>query len=121
MIGTALGFFAAGLCHVASDTEDVKRATHNEPPQAWRSILTTASRRWIKGGTLGLHRPMFSGYQTDLALIETMRSAFQKVCEALLLKCDVDDSMTEIIVSKIVAAAKAGEGDAERLATTVIE
>jgi transposase len=51
----------------------------------------------------------FSKHQIDPAHIEAMRSAFQKACDALLLKCDVDDPMTEIIVNKIVALAKAGE------------
>jgi hypothetical protein len=49
-----------------------------------------------------------------------MRSAFQKACDALLLKCDVDDPITEIIVNKIVALAKAGEHDANRLAELVV-
>jgi len=48
-----------------------------------------------------------------------MRSGFYKVCDALLLKCDSDDPMTEIIVKKIVALAKTGEGDADRLAAGV--
>jgi hypothetical protein len=51
----------------------------------------------------------FSQYHIDPAHIEAMRSAFQKVCDALQLKCEVGDPMTEIIVNKIVAAAKAGE------------
>jgi hypothetical protein len=62
----------------------------------------------------------FSKHQIDPAHIEAMRSAFQKACDALLLKCDVDDPMTEIIVNKIVALAKAGEHDANRLAELVL-
>jgi hypothetical protein len=49
-----------------------------------------------------------------------MHSAFHRVCDALLLKCDVDDPMTAIIVNKIVALAKAGEHDADRLAELVL-
>jgi hypothetical protein len=62
----------------------------------------------------------FSKHQIDPSHIEAMRSAFQKACDALLLKCDVDDPMTEIIVNKIVALAKAGEHDANRLAELVL-
>ena len=49
-----------------------------------------------------------------------MRAAFYKVCDALLLNGDVDDPMTEIVVKKIVALAKAGEHDAERLTQNVL-
>jgi hypothetical protein len=49
-----------------------------------------------------------------------MRAAFDKVCKALLLKCDTDDPMTEIIANKIVGLAKAGEHDANRLAELVL-
>jgi hypothetical protein len=40
--------------------------------------------------------------------------------EALLLKCDKEDPMTEVIVSKIVTAAKTGEHDTDRLAVLVL-
>jgi hypothetical protein len=62
----------------------------------------------------------FSQYHVEPAHIEAMRSAFQKVCEVLLLKCDREDPMTEVIVSKIVAAANAGEHDTHRLAVQVL-
>jgi hypothetical protein len=63
----------------------------------------------------------FSQHQAvDPALMVEMRTAFQKVCEALLLKGDRDDPMTDIIVNKIVAAAKAGEHDGDRLAAGVL-
>jgi hypothetical protein len=52
--------------------------------------------------------------------IEAMRAAFHKVCDALLLNVDVDDPMTEVVVDKIVALAKAGEHDADRLAEHVL-
>jgi hypothetical protein len=50
-----------------------------------------------------------------------MRTAFRKVCDALWLKCDKDDPMTEVIVTKIVALAKAGEHDADRLTARVLD
>jgi hypothetical protein len=62
----------------------------------------------------------FGKHQVDPLHIEAMRSAFKHVCDALLLRCDVDDPMTEIIASKIVALAKAGEHDANRLAELVL-
>jgi hypothetical protein len=62
----------------------------------------------------------FSKHQIDPAHIEAMRSAFQRVRDALLLKCDSDDPMTEIIVNQIVALANAGEHDADRLAEFVL-
>jgi hypothetical protein len=52
--------------------------------------------------------------------MEAMRSAFYKVCDALLLRGDFDDPMTEIIANKIVALAKAGEHDANRLVELVL-
>ena len=62
----------------------------------------------------------FSKHQIEPARIEAMRSAFQRVCDALLLKGEVDDPITEIIVTKIVALATAGEHDAHRLAELVL-
>jgi len=43
-----------------------------------------------------------------------------RVCDALQLKCESEDSMTEIIVTKIVALWKVGEHDADRLANKVL-
>jgi hypothetical protein len=62
----------------------------------------------------------FSKHHIEPAHIEAMRSAFHKVCDALLLKGDVDDPMTEIVANQIVAFAKAGEHDAERLVGLVL-
>jgi hypothetical protein len=62
----------------------------------------------------------FSKHHIDPAHIEAMRAAFQRVCDILQLKCDKDDPMTEVIVNKIVALAKAGEHDADRLASKVL-
>jgi hypothetical protein len=57
----------------------------------------------------------FSKYDVDPDHIEAMRSAFKRVCDTLQLDCDADDPMTEIVVSRIVELAKAGEHDPERL------
>ena len=62
----------------------------------------------------------FSQYHVEPAHVEAMRSAFQRVCEVLLLKCDKEDPMTEVIVRKIIRAAKAGEHDTDRLAVLVL-
>jgi hypothetical protein len=53
--------------------------------------------------------------------MEAMRSAVQKVCEALLLKYDAYDPIKVIIVDKIIALANAGEHDADRLASKVLK
>jgi hypothetical protein len=63
----------------------------------------------------------FSKHQFDPAHNEAIRSAFHKICDALLLNCDVDDPMTEIIADKIVALSNAGEHDANRLAELVLK
>jgi hypothetical protein len=62
----------------------------------------------------------FSKHHVEPEHMEAMRAAFNKVCDALSLKCDVGDPMTEVIVTKIVARAKTGEHDANRLAELVL-
>jgi hypothetical protein len=62
----------------------------------------------------------FSKYAIDPEHIKEMRAAFNKVCDALLLKCDANDPMTEIIVTKIVALGKAGKHNADALAELVL-
>ena len=57
----------------------------------------------------------FSKYHVEPEQMEAIRAAFYRVCDALLLKGDVDDPITEIIVNKIVALSKTGEHDADRL------
>jgi hypothetical protein len=49
-----------------------------------------------------------------------MRRAFQKVCHALRINGDVNDPMTELIVTKIVGLAKAGDYDPDRLCSKVL-
>jgi hypothetical protein len=54
----------------------------------------------------------FSRYSTvDPSLMEAMRAAFYRVCEVLQLSCDREDPLTEVVVTKIVELAKAGERD----------
>jgi hypothetical protein len=49
-----------------------------------------------------------------------MRLAFQKVCEALELDSKPGEPMTELVVTKIIEHAKAGEIDPERLCRQVL-
>jgi hypothetical protein len=62
----------------------------------------------------------FSQYDIDPTRIEAMREAFHRVCDALLLKYNHDDPITEVIAEKIMALAGAGEQDAEKLAELVL-
>jgi hypothetical protein len=59
-------------------------------------------------------------WDTDPAHIEAMRSAFQKVCEALQLNCGVDDRTTDLVVMKIVEIAKDGECDPDLVCKRVL-
>jgi hypothetical protein len=63
----------------------------------------------------------FSRYKiADADLMEAMRAAFYRVCEVLQLSCDREDPMTEVVVTKIVELAKAGERDPEVLCFAVL-
>jgi hypothetical protein len=63
----------------------------------------------------------FSRYQTaDSDLMEAMRAAFYRVCDILQLSCDREDPLTEIVITKIVELAKAGERDPEKLCFTAL-
>jgi hypothetical protein len=55
----------------------------------------------------------------ELELIEAMRLAFQRACEALQLQ-GTSDALTEIVAAKIIELAKAGEVDPERLCSEVL-
>jgi hypothetical protein len=83
------------------------------------ALTKSASRLSVFRGWGDTAMP-FSKHQIDPTHIEAMRAAFKKVCDTLLLKCGADDPMTEIIVTKIVALAEAGEHDADRLAELVL-
>jgi hypothetical protein len=64
----------------------------------------------------------FSKYNADFNadLMEAMRAAFYRVCEVLQLSCDREDPLTEVVVTKIVELAKAGERDPEKLCFAVL-
>jgi hypothetical protein len=62
----------------------------------------------------------FSEYGVDADLMEAMHDAFQRVCDILRLSGDRDDPLTEIVVTKIVGLAKAGERDPEILCIDVL-
>jgi hypothetical protein len=62
----------------------------------------------------------FSKHVIGPERIEAMRLAFQKVCEALELECKPGEPMTELVVTKIIEHAKAGETDPERLCRQVL-
>ena len=63
----------------------------------------------------------FSRYNNvDSSLMEAMRAAFYRVCDVLQLSCDREDPLTEVLVTKIVELAKAGERDPEILCFTVL-
>jgi hypothetical protein len=52
--------------------------------------------------------------------MEAMRAAFYRVCDVLQLSCDREDPLTEVVVTKIVELAKAGERDPEILCSKVL-
>jgi hypothetical protein len=52
-------------------------------------------------------------------LIEAIRLAFQRACEALQLQ-GTSDAFTEIVAAKIIEFANAGEVDPERLCSKVL-
>jgi hypothetical protein len=64
----------------------------------------------------------FSRYKAgvNFDLMEAMRAAFYRVCDVLQLSCDREDPLTEIVVTKIVELAKAGERDPEILCSKVL-
>jgi hypothetical protein len=68
------------------------------------------------GATMPLSR-----YKTaDPSLMEAMRAAFYQLCDVLQLSCDREDQLTEVVVTKIVALAEAGERDPEKLCNAVL-
>jgi hypothetical protein len=63
----------------------------------------------------------FSRYSNvDSGLMEAMRAAFHRVREVLQLDCDTEDRLAEIVITKIVELAKAGERDPQRLCDAVL-
>jgi hypothetical protein len=63
--------------------------------------------------------PALAQQSFDPAQLRAMGIAFEKCCESLGLT-DTTDRLTEIIASKIVEAAKAGESDPVRLYDVVM-
>jgi hypothetical protein len=92
------------------DTISTARCSHCGQEHSWRP---TDARLRDALNDSGKHH-------IDPAQTEAMRSAFHKLCDALMLGCDGDDPMTEFIVTKIVALAKAGEHHASRLVELVL-
>jgi hypothetical protein len=62
----------------------------------------------------------FSKFNGDPQLLEAMRAAFDRVCDVLQLNGDREDPVTELVITKIVELAKAGELDPERLCIDVL-
>jgi hypothetical protein len=62
----------------------------------------------------------FSKLHLDPDHIETMRAAFNQVCDVLQLNCGHEDPLTELIVLKLVELAKAGERGPESLCFDVL-
>jgi hypothetical protein len=59
-------------------------------------------------------------YTCPPELMEAMRLAFHKACEALQLS-DKDDVFTNIVATKIIELAKTGERDPDRLCSQVLD
>jgi hypothetical protein len=62
----------------------------------------------------------FSKFDEGPQLLEAMRAAFDRVCDVLQLNGDREDPLTELVVTKIVELAKAGELDPVRLRNDVL-
>ena len=62
----------------------------------------------------------FSKHQIDPAHIDTMRSVLEKVCDALHLKGERDDPMTDIIADRVIALWRTGEHDPVKMASRVL-
>ena len=62
----------------------------------------------------------FSKHQVDPAHIDTMRSVLHKVCDALHLKGEKDDPITEIIADRIIFLWRAGEHDPDRMVSRIL-
>jgi hypothetical protein len=62
----------------------------------------------------------FSKYTVESDLMEAMRAAFHRVCDILQLSCDREDRLTDLVVTRIVELAKAGERDPDILCFTLL-
>jgi hypothetical protein len=68
---------------------------------------------------MGVTMP-FSQFRGSIQLSEAMSEAFRRVCDVLRLNGDAEDSITELVITKIVERANAGESDPERLCIEVL-
>jgi hypothetical protein len=57
----------------------------------------------------------FSKIMIDPSHLPAMRSAFEKICQMLGLRCEADDPLMGLVVMFIVGHAQAGELDPDRL------
>jgi hypothetical protein len=62
----------------------------------------------------------FSKYTCEPDLMEAMRATFYRIRDLLQLSCDRDDPLTEVVITKIVELAKAGERDPAILCSRVL-
>ena len=74
----------------------------------------------IKFIALELCAMPFAKHQIDPAHIDTMRSVLEKVCDALLLKGEKDNPMTEMIADRIIALWRTGEHDPNKMASRIL-
>ena len=85
-------------------------------PNARVDVLLAEKKNHAMGATMPL-----SGYDADSDLMEAMRAAFYRVCDVLQLSCDREDPLTEVVVTKIVELAKAGERDSDKFCFAVMD
>jgi hypothetical protein len=71
-------------------------------------------------GTVMLTPERTEDFTAEPQLADVMRQAFQKACDVLQLKTDSSDPLADLVVTKIIEQAKAGEIDPERLQTSRI-
>jgi hypothetical protein len=62
----------------------------------------------------------FSKVVADPQTLEVMRAAFRMVCDALALKCEAQDPLTDLIIDRIVEAGQVGGLDAGSLRDHVL-
>ena len=63
---------------------------------------------------------LVSKYDVDPMRIDAMRAAFRKVCLTMQFECEADNATTNIIVTKIVGIAAAGEVNPDRISSQVL-
>jgi hypothetical protein len=63
---------------------------------------------------------LVSKYDVNPTRIDAMRAAFRTVCLTMQFECESDNAMTNIIVTKIVGIATAGEFNPDRISSQVL-